>query len=445
MSFARDRGRPNRTRGSEEEFVLFLQGVSVTCSYGVFIDRHILLKRQIPARCRWQELKDLVRQTALHIRQAVVYDDHHGFPTGLGQIIVKNEEEAWRTYHRLSTNGWEGQSLVVTLARTSSPTQPIAGPTKSPQCVIRPNHVAGYSTPPNIYQNMAIPPSPISAESVLSSSPTFHNPEYVPVISPMAVPHQPFVQIYVDPLCQTVPALPNSPALESSFYDPMGVAHQLFVPMHPPSMTNNICSSHLSLSTPRKDLYNYGNHLPPSYPRHNSRRIILLQNLDPTTTPQELHAFLEQEVAIEKCEILHADSCFNAQATRYRASARVTTHSPDEAKRAVGLYNNVVFKGFRLRAKIDRSIIPTAPVAIASMHYTTSPSDFSVCQMTPSQSTPPTSEGSSSDSDEFSQIQKDFQCVEVLTTTSPKTKLVDRCQPLVVNGSGIGARAAVTV
>jgi hypothetical protein len=59
---------------------------------------NILLEAQIPPRCRWQELKDLVRQTALHIRQAVVYDDHHGFPTGLGQIIVKNEEEAWRTY-----------------------------------------------------------------------------------------------------------------------------------------------------------------------------------------------------------------------------------------------------------------------------------------------------------------------------------------------------------
>lgn len=55
-------------------------------------------KKQIPSHCRWQELKDLVRQTALHIRQAVVYDDSHGFPTGLGQIIIKNEDEAWRTY-----------------------------------------------------------------------------------------------------------------------------------------------------------------------------------------------------------------------------------------------------------------------------------------------------------------------------------------------------------
>lgn len=58
----------------------------------------ILLRMQIPAHCRWQELKDLVRQTALHIRQAVVYDDQQGYPTGLGQIIVKNEDEAWRTY-----------------------------------------------------------------------------------------------------------------------------------------------------------------------------------------------------------------------------------------------------------------------------------------------------------------------------------------------------------
>ncbi|EEA21316.1 RNA binding protein [Talaromyces marneffei ATCC 18224] len=75
----RERGRRGH-RSSEEEFVLYLQG--------------------IPQHCRWQELKDFVRQTALHIRQAVVYDDQHGYPTGLGQIIVKNEDEAWRTYHR---------------------------------------------------------------------------------------------------------------------------------------------------------------------------------------------------------------------------------------------------------------------------------------------------------------------------------------------------------
>ncbi|KAL2849835.1 hypothetical protein BJY01DRAFT_210368 [Aspergillus pseudoustus] len=28
----------------------------------------------------------------------VVYDDPHGFPTVLVQIIVKNEDDAWRTF-----------------------------------------------------------------------------------------------------------------------------------------------------------------------------------------------------------------------------------------------------------------------------------------------------------------------------------------------------------
>lgn len=65
---------------------------------------------------------------------------------------------------RLSTTGWEGQSLVVTLARTSSPTQPIAGPTKSPPCIIQPNYIAGYSTPSRMAQNIAMPPSPIATE-----------------------------------------------------------------------------------------------------------------------------------------------------------------------------------------------------------------------------------------------------------------------------------------
>ncbi|KAK2806245.1 Myelin expression factor 2 [Onygenales sp. PD_10] len=102
---------------------------------------------QIPPQCRWQELKDLVRQTALHIRQAVVYDDCHGHPTGLGQIIVKNEDEAWRTYNRLSTNGWNGNTLTVTLSLASAPTKPLAGPTKSPH-MGRVPYSPGYSSPP---------------------------------------------------------------------------------------------------------------------------------------------------------------------------------------------------------------------------------------------------------------------------------------------------------
>ncbi|EDN08249.1 predicted protein [Histoplasma mississippiense (nom. inval.)] len=121
-------GRRN-SRSTDEEYVVFIQG--------------------IPPQCRWQELKDLVRQTALHIRQAVVYDDCHGHPTGLGQIIVKNEDEAWRTYNRLSTNGWNGNSLTVTLSLASAPTKPIAGPTKSQPPSRMPYAAGGYSSPPS--------------------------------------------------------------------------------------------------------------------------------------------------------------------------------------------------------------------------------------------------------------------------------------------------------
>lgn len=66
---------------------------------------------------------------------------------------------------RLSSNGWDGRGLVVTLARTSSPTQPIAGPTKSPPCMIPHGYAAGYSTPPRRFaRNMAFPVPPMSPE-----------------------------------------------------------------------------------------------------------------------------------------------------------------------------------------------------------------------------------------------------------------------------------------
>lgn len=64
---------------------------------------------------------------------------------------------------RLSTNGWEGQSLVVTLARTSAPTKPVAGPTRSPLAMMQ-GYMSGYSTPPQSQGNMTMPPSPVSPE-----------------------------------------------------------------------------------------------------------------------------------------------------------------------------------------------------------------------------------------------------------------------------------------
>jgi len=61
---------------------------------------------------------------------------------------------------RLSANGWEGQSIVVTLSRTCAPTRPIAGPTRGPACVFPSGYMSGYSTPPRVTQNLAAPGSP---------------------------------------------------------------------------------------------------------------------------------------------------------------------------------------------------------------------------------------------------------------------------------------------
>ncbi|KAL4802692.1 hypothetical protein BDV18DRAFT_59780 [Aspergillus unguis] len=425
MSFpSRGRARASRPRGSEEEYVLFLQG--------------------IPARCRWQELKDLVRQTALHIRQAVVYDDHHGFPTGLGQIIVKEEDEAWRTYHRLSTNGWEGQSLVVTLALTSSPTQPIAGPTKSPPCVIQPGYVAGYSTP-RMSRNVAIPPSPILTEPAVPSSPSYHSTDYGSVSNLPFVSQQLFMPVFADPLCQQIPAVPSSPTLQPSFYDPVAfgmmspyaMSHQ----MHQPVIANTLRPSYLN-PTPRKSLYSYHNPLPPSYPHHNIRRSIIIHNLNPETTDQDLHAYLQETVTVEHCKVLPMQTGVDAPPFRTTATARVTLRSADEAKRAVALYNNTFFMHFRIRVKIDKSIPHYMAHSYAPEQYGSYQDTSEIREA--QHPTPPTTEGSSSDSDELTHSGEASDCSS-MEKPDPKSKPTISCQPLVVNGSGIGGRTAVAV
>lgn len=67
-----------------------------------------------------------MRQTALHIRQAVVYDDNQGFPTGVGQIIIKSEDEAWRTYRLCSI--FNPQSPISDRMYSSAINQWMGGP-----------------------------------------------------------------------------------------------------------------------------------------------------------------------------------------------------------------------------------------------------------------------------------------------------------------------------
>ncbi|KAB8271860.1 hypothetical protein BDV30DRAFT_240009 [Aspergillus minisclerotigenes] len=408
----------SRPRGSDEEFVLFLQG--------------------IPAHCRWQELKDLVRQTALHIRQAVVYDDHHGFPTGLGQIIVKNEDEAWRTYHRLSTNGWEGQSLVVTLARTSSPTRPIAGPTKSPHCVIPSDYVAGYSTPPRVSQNMAVPPSPISPEPMIAgTSPTYPPPEYghVPV---MGLPHQSFFPIYPDPLSQPMSGIPPSPALRPSYCDPLTFTVYPPYPVSPMPVFQDASQRR----TPHKPSYTYTYSYTPTpipiyapqsngNPRSPPRRTIFIQNLSPATTQSELHSHLQDAGSIESCEVP-----LDPTTARCKGFARITFRTAEEAKRAIARYNNTIFLNAKIRVKIDRAVPYAASYRLTPP--STVPGTIISAPHPPSTTYTP----------------KHTIITTLPTDESPKSEPTGtteeasqtKCQPgpLVVNGSGIGRKEITT-
>ncbi|PWY85232.1 RNA binding protein [Aspergillus eucalypticola CBS 122712] len=422
----REKGRMAKSGRSEEEFVLFLQG--------------------IPAHCRWQELKDLVRQTALHIRQAVVYDDQHGFPTGLGQIIVKNEDEAWRTYHRLSTNGWEGQSLVVTLARTSSPTRPIAGPTKSPTCMIPPNYVPGYSTPPRSTQNMAVPPSPISPEPIVSGSPncpTYPTTEYGPMVHPLPMPQQPFMPFPTDPVTQQpITGIPPSPApLRHSFGDAFAVP---FLPTYsftttPPFPDTPAHGGGFSLPGRRahmsgKASYGYNPAFAPQIyhtggpgPRSSPRRTIFVQNLSPTTTDKLLRAFIEESGAtVEQSEV-----STDPDTGRCKGFARITLRTADEAKRVVAQYHGINFMDAKIRVKIDRSL-HFAYSLTRERHAGTVPLANTNGSVAKNQGPYGPSNNSSPRSSSLS------------SSTSASSKSGEHCGPLVVNGSNTGTKAVAT-
>lgn len=266
------------------------------------------------------------------------------------------------------------------------------------------------------------------------------------MLNPIFLSHQPFMPMFPDPSCQLVPAVPNSPTLQPSLCDPMGYG---FIPtfamshqMQQPAVANSTRPNNFSTAT-RKGFYSYNNRHPQTYPRQNLRRGIVIQNLNPATTDQDLYNLLQETVTVEHCEILPMYRSFNA--ARDRATARVTLRSSEEAKRAVTLYNNYSFMRFRIRVKIDKNIPPTLPYNLASDIYTPGHSDLSTSayRATQLQFTPPTTESSSSDTDELTQSQEAAQGNATETSPKSKTKQLDSFQPLVVNGSGIGGGTAV--
>ncbi|KKK18004.1 hypothetical protein AOCH_006406 [Aspergillus ochraceoroseus] len=446
----REKGRVSRPRGSEEEFVLFLQG--------------------IPARCRWQELKDLVRQTALHIRQAVVYDDHHGFPTGLGQIIVKNEDEAWRTYQ---SSCYPSQNQLPYETHRGSYEEPILCSStelcgwvfNAPESYPKPGRTGLPYFPRIRYLNKL----DLSRARIWRSD------------QPHGHPTPAFMPIFTDPLSQPVPGMPNSPALRPAFCDPMAFGILPAYPMshmHPPIMAPSIrlnqrrpnhtptgANNSSNASIPRKAMYTYTHSHPPLFPAYSNapsrqpgRRTIFIQNLSPTTTAQDLRNLLQEAAAgaIEKCEVPT-----DPETSRCKGFARVTLASAEEAKRAIGLYNNTVFMGSKIRVKIDRSIhiasynlnpgsgMVTNPgktestTAAATAVVVVDPPTGRTDQMQPDGTCSSTSTSACSCAASESSDDEPKPVEPCETAKPPLSKPIDRCQPLVINGSGIGRTAAV--
>ncbi|CAI7572055.1 unnamed protein product [Penicillium viridicatum] len=371
----RDKGRP-RSRRSDDEFVIFLQG--------------------IPPHCRWQELKDLVRQTALHIRQAVVYDDSHGFPTGLGQIIVKNEDEAWRTYHRLSTSGWDGQSLVVTLSRTSTPTKPIAGPTRSP-AMMPTGYISGHSTPPLVHGNMAMPPSPVSPESSNPSTPPYPYPEYGVMMVPIPMPHQGFMPMMPDPHAPPMQCYPPSPVM-NGVYEP----HWNMMPGYQMSPPQNYHPYHPTKGT---------NPTSPSF--YPDQRAITIENLNATTTCADLKTLLQTAGTVQNCSIVTTDSVHGNDQLR----GLIKMQTADEAQCAVTMFDNLSFMGSRIRVKVDRGEHLARAVSF----------DRGCAGSDTAGSVPGNGDTYQSWADEM----------------TAEANAVDSCKPLVIDGSGLNRSAEV--
>ncbi|EFR02990.1 hypothetical protein MGYG_05990 [Nannizzia gypsea CBS 118893] len=327
-------GKERSSRSLEDEYVVFLQG--------------------IPPQCRWQELKDFVRQTALHIRQAVVYDDCHGHPTGLGQIIVKNEDEAWRTYNRLSTNGWNGHSLTVTLSLASEPTKPIAGPTKSPSLSAMP-FASGFSATPVTSAPMGASPTCVPNQD-MPASPTFtqqSDHQHPPFMAPLpSACHPSYVQ-FPESVGYHVPMIfPGENGFfvpHPAFYPPSFDSYQFGQPRY---MANGCIQAYPgffphrhSLSGPSVGVASGMNH---EYGAPISRNIFI-HNLSHETTPQLLKEYLRTAGIIDRCDVF--DRKIGGTT---RTCAIVAFRNKEEAKRAIALFDNSIFRGSRIRVRFDR-------------------------------------------------------------------------------------------
>lgn len=308
----------------------------------------------------------------------------------------------------------------------------------------------------------------------MSGSPTFQPSEYGPVLNPMGFAHPPFMPLFADALSQSMAGMPPSPAMRHSFCDP--VTFTVFPPyhitpmLHPQGLPENQIrfsgghSNHIGAPPvlPPKVMYPaypippiYQGRPPTAtsgppgrYPGGGGRRTIFIQNLSATTDTEDLGDFLREAGTIDQCEMPT-----DADSGRCKGFARVTFRHGEEAKRAVALFNNGFLKGAKIRVKMDRSL----HLAHSFSHGSTR-SDCSNASSVSNSSNSSTVSSSTVHTDSPSTTETAIPAQDVIvpqdvaqdhnerprSVPTPQKSTTDRCQPLVINGSGVGQRTVVT-
>lgn len=202
---------------------------------------------------------------------------------------------------------------------------------------------------------------------------------------------------------------------------------------------------------PAKPLFNFPRYTIDFYSKP-TRRTILIQNLNANTTQANLVSLFQEAGPIERCQF---DTATTTPAyARHKQSARVTFAAPDSAKRAVTLFNNTAFMGSkRIRIRIDRnpnsdlnfSPAPNPNHNQAATVNTKTTSAASTSSTTPA-SSPSPSPGPYSYRGHSSAGTSPAHSVTGGSRPASKDgsvprQSVDKCQPLVVNGSGVGRNA----
>ena len=274
----------------------------------------------------------------------------------------------------------------------------------------------------------------------MPTTPTYPNPEYAPIMG-LPPPPPSFIPVFTDALSPPS-AFPATPSSTATFCDPSSSMAYTFLPPPPPAAAYPLQPLPLH-ETPGTSIRMNGHpqHTYPgkaynnSYAPRAARRTILIHNLTshPTTpTQNDLHALFSEAGAIEQCEILdNANTNTDTTATpRYKKlSAKITFAAPEEAKRAVALFDNIAFMGSkRIRVRIDRGGNPNpnpnpGPASASGYGYNNNNNNNS-----PSKTTNGGDDGIPNPSP---------KPAAAAAAEKPKA-VVDRCQPLVVNGSGIG-------